>query len=324
MNRLLLLFFLVCTFSITGCFSGSVRLDKVVVPELEIKTEYILKDSIKLSGRQNINSLKVYNDKLYVLDAGSGKLFSGKLKALKSGGKFDDLFELEYQPELKGRNFLQDFALDSSKIIISNTYGEVFIKNLLDGKTSLRYFTSPDKVEIFKEVYIVSSRIKPLKIMSFNLESELFTELSFEDTESSKILTNHFFLLKDVDRRNDLFWVFSRSENSFYSVMKDFSHINREITLKEPDFYSSKKSSTGKPYFIHNHNLIEDIVIPVSTSESTFFYHYGKLEGEFISLKQIEDLKRENLDVSVSAFFEDFFYIYDYFTGEILIYQKLK
>ena len=268
----------------------------------EGRKSLVVKDSIDLSTIGSINSVKIFNNEVYLLDATNSAIYNlekGKL-------------QLIVDVNIRGRDFLQDFVISDSLYYLANTYDSIYTVTSSGKIKDVSFIKSPDKIiSMGKDLYL-TKRISDLNegicltkikvgdkdnIAGFNVD-----ELKKGDKVISDNLiysdNNKIYLLSNLNRA--IYEIISEGEISRFDFPQD-----GEVYSRFGKFYIDAKKRKG---FV------------LAEKSNNYWLVSFEISGSNVVFTDKYVINKE-VDIQVSAINDGRLYLYDYLNSRLEILE---
>lgn len=262
----------------------------------------LVKDSIDLSTIGSINSVKFFNNKVYLLDATNSAIYNlekGKL-------------QLIVDVNIRGRDFLQDFVLSDSLYYLANTYDSVYTVTSSGKIKEVSFVKSPDKIVSMGTDLYLTKRISDLN------EGVCLTKIKVGDKDNIA-----GFNIDELEKRDKVI-----SDNLIYSdnnkiyllsnLNKAIYEITRKGKIRRFDFPQDGEvySRFGK-FYIDAKKRKGSVL---AEKNNNYWFVSFKIDGENIVFRDKYAINKE-IDIQVSAINDGRLYLYDYLNSRLEILE---
>ena len=294
----------------------------------EIKT-FELKRSFDLKKNSSINSIKLFNNSLLLLDATNSELVMLDTDSLYTIMKLN----------IKNRAFLQDFDISDSLFYFSNTYDEIFIldenSNFLD---TIR-ITNPNRIILVNEKKMIiteriSKSLKP-KIIISNLKDK-FMNITINNEKNKSVIEKikpiFYSDIVQYDKVSNILYLFSNRTKELYSISSNYlesgfkkSKITTQLLntfiFNESKFKFLKELKFGNFYFNRDQNYLL-IVATNSKNNKNYIMRYKKSDENNFNLVELK-IFNEKFDITTCYINNKNLIAYDYLNQKLLFYKFL-
>ena len=253
---------------------------------------------IDTSSHGSINMIKVIDGEVYVLN-------STRSSIQKIDG---DSLVTVLDIDIKGRDFLLDFAKKGNEFYVSNTYDEIF--RTVNGEIiDTIKVKGPDKIAFLGDNLLITSRVncyeerndlsKDLSYYDYDLITKELNELSTWSMKSTNEIT---FGQTALNCSGNYYYIFNPSRSSILIQDRNYRYID--------EFDLTKTISYGN-MFVEN----DMILILANENDKLIIFKIVK-----DSTRRIEiNIDISSIDLRTSAIDFNKLYLYDYAGGKIEI-----